>query len=173
MMTPIVITDDFRGEPQAAVSTDRFWTYQQVCGPALWSVTHVPTGRRYWVAGLDQARQETGDGTAAARLELDREPRPGKAMVEGERTAIRGELTARDLTRMLDHARSHAAGMVADVLARFGLRPDRLDHRTVAPARAGQILGAVYGTAPNVWLDALRAVRPDLVPPHLDRQPTT
>lgn len=169
-VTPIEVTGQARWGVFAAVSADGQWDYREVAG-SLWSVTHVATGRRCWVTGLDQARRDTGDGTAADRLEIGHQPRPGKPMVQGEYRAIRGELSARDLAAMLDQVRPRAGQVVAEVLTRFGLPGDYLGRRTVAPFRAGQILGAVYGAHPDVWLAALAAVRPDLVPPHLSHQP--
>lgn len=170
-LTPIEVTSSWRYETLAAVSTDGQWNYRQISGGPVWAVTHVPTGRRYWTVGLDQARSETADGTAAARLEIGSQPRRGKPMVQGEFAAIRSELSARDLEAMLVYVRPHVAGVVAETLTRIGLPVDYLERYTVSVSCAGKILGAVYSASPDVWVDALRTVRPDLIPPHLERRP--
>lgn len=170
-MTTLTLIDpaEFRGQVYAATSLDGQWEYRQIGGSAVWSVTHAPTGRRYWTVGLDQARRETADGTAADRLQLDRDPRPGKPMVQGEYRAIVAELSVRDCQEMLRVLRSEVPFMVESAAAR--VCPNAVPGVPVSARTLTQMLGVVYGGEPYAWVDALAEVRPDLVPPHLDRRP--
>lgn len=165
MLTPIEITSKFRYEVLAAVSVDRQWKYQRVSG-ARWSVTHAPTGRRYWVAGLDQARAETADGTAARLLGIDAPLPCGKPLHKGEHAAIVAELTGPDCERMLAELNRQVPFMVEGAAGR--VRPNPVPGLPAPYRTLQQMLGVVYGGEPWAWVDALRAVRPDLVPPHLD-----
>lgn len=169
-LTPIEITGQFRYEVLSAVSTDGQWKYQRDYNIG-WSTIHVPSGRRYWTTSLDAARADTADGTANQVLAIGHEPPAGKPMVKGEHTAITAHLTPRDLEKMLKVAlvADGIPELVAEVRARIGLSPSW----RMSGTSLGKALGAVYGTAPDVWLAALRAVRPDLVPPHLTQETQT
>lgn len=155
----------FRGRTYAATSLDGQWAYQQTAGPA-WSVTHVPTGRRYWTVGLDRARVETGDGTAARILDIGRPLPPGKPLARGEHRAICAELSVRDCEEMLTVLHGEVPYMVDAAV--WQVAPGAVPGLALPARGLANVLGAVYGGEPSAWVDALRVVRPDLVPPHLD-----
>ncbi|NEA22666.1 hypothetical protein [Actinomadura bangladeshensis] len=166
-LTPIEITGQARWGVFAAVSRDGQWDYREIAG-SLWSVTHVPTGRRYWVTGLDQAREQTGDGTAAAFLAIGKPLPDGKPLAKGEHAAITLELSTADMDRMLTQVQASEPDTVG--LATSRIRPRTELGRRMLAGDMTRMLGVVYGHAPTAWLDALRAVRPDLVPPHIAAQ---
>lgn len=59
-----------RREIWDAVSADGIWTYVRLELPGTpWEVTHVPTGRSYWIGSLPQARAKTASGQALAYLD--------------------------------------------------------------------------------------------------------
>jgi hypothetical protein len=166
MTTPTPITTSrLRGQIYAAASACGRWEYVRV-GAARWAVTHVPTLRRYWAIGLDQARQGTADGTAARRLETWRKtPPPGKPMVTGEHHAITHELCPWDCEQMLAELYT-AAALLVEAAARR-VRPNAAPDKPLSANAHSQILGVIYGHHPGLWLHALHKVRPDLIPPHL------
>ncbi|HWB35196.1 MAG TPA: hypothetical protein VHA75_04135 [Rugosimonospora sp.] len=158
---------EFRGQVYAATSLDGQWEYRQIGGSTVWSVTHVPTGRRYWVTGLDQAREQTGDGTAAAFLDIDKPLPNGKPLTKGEHMAITLELSAADMERMLTQVKASTPDTVG--LATSRIRPRVEPGQRMLTGDMTRMLGVVYGYAPTAWVDALTSVRPDLVPPHITR----
>lgn len=170
-MTTLTLIDpaEFRGQVYAATSLDGQWEYRQIGGSAVWSVTHAPTGRRYWTVGLDRARRETADGTAAAFLDIDKPLPDGKPLAKGEHRAIVAELSVRDCQEMLRVLRNEVPFMVESAAAR--VCPNAVPGVPVSARTLTQMLGVVYGGEPYAWVDALAEVRPDLVPPHLHRQP--
>jgi hypothetical protein len=68
----VVRWPNLRGQMEIweAVSADDVWTYQRLEIPGTpWEVTHVPTGRSYWVGSLPKARAATASGHALAYLD--------------------------------------------------------------------------------------------------------
>lgn len=152
-LTPVSLIRN-HGRVYAARALDGVWAYR-VTG-SRWEVTHREFGRRVWAPTLDAARAWTADPTFVARLLAA--PPDGKVLARAEYAAIRGELTAVDVRRMLQAV---PAGAVETGIGR--VRPGaRL--LGLAAADAVNVLGVVYGTVPGAWLGALRVVRPELVP---------
>lgn len=165
-MTPIEITGSWRYEVLSAISTDRQWTYQH--GNGRWAVTHA-TGRRYWAPSLDQARRDTSDGTAARLLAIGKPLPDGKPLAKGEHRAIIAELSVQDCQQMLITLQAEVPYMVQSAAAR--VCPTAIPGVPIPTRTLTQMLGVVYGGEPYAWVDALAAVRPDLIPPHLNHQP--
>lgn len=165
MLTPVEITNQWRGTTLAAASHDGTWTYHRTRG--RWAVTHAATGRRYWTATLDQGREQTADGTAADFLDIGHPLPNGKPITPGEHLAVMLELSTADMRDMLDHLAVAAPEAVAIATARI---------KPASPPAAlpsgplTQMLGVVYGQDTGVWLAALRAIRTDLIPPHVTAQ---
>lgn len=163
--TPIRV-DVHRSRIYAATSICGKWAY--LSKGALCEITHAPTRRRYWTNGLEQARRETADGTAARRLETWRtSPPPGKPMTDGEHHAIMDELSRVDCERMLAAIYTDAGMLVEAAVHR--IRPNTAPDALLTSRTVSQILGVLYGHAPDLWLSALRTRRPELVPPHLNQ----
>ncbi|OLT12944.1 hypothetical protein BJF79_03325 [Actinomadura sp. CNU-125] len=157
-MPTITLTPFTPWEHRSAVyggrSTCGTWTYYLTGGRC--EVTHLPTQRRFWALDIDRGREATATPEYVTLLLAD--PPAGKPLAKAELVAICDELTVSDARRMLQAAPSDVAEPAAKLI------------RPGAPLAglhaidAQNAIGIVYGRAPHVWLDALRTVRPDLVP---------
>ncbi|MFV2179458.1 hypothetical protein ACFHW2_37350 [Actinomadura sp. LOL_016] len=153
-LTPVT-TWEHRSAVYGARSTDGIWEYHQT-SDRRYEVTHTPTGHRFWAIDLEHARQTTADAAYVGQLLAD--PPAGKPLAKAEYTAVCDELSAADARRMLQAAPSNVAEPAANLIRAGAPLAD------LHAIDARNAIGIVYGRASGAWLDALRTVRPDLVP---------